>query len=302
MKKHSHIPYVFFGSATFSLYVLDELEKALMPPTIIVTTPDKPVGRGLVITPTDVKVWAQKRGISVLNPIKLDSDFVENIKKEKDALKISCFVVAAYGKIIPQNVLDIPPRGTLNVHPSLLPRYRGATPIQSAMLDDRKETGVTIMRVDARMDHGPIVAQKGITVDEWPVYEILEETLGRQGGRLLANILPDWLAGTIVEKEQDHHAATFTTKIVKENGLITIDMEAYTLDQTIVSSKDQYDIFRKIQAYHQWPTAYFFLGNKIRVKITKAEWCNNHLIIRKVIPEGKKETDFNLFMRDHRNI
>jgi len=313
MKRYSYIPYVFFGSATFSLYVLDELEKAGISPTIIVTTPDKPVGRGLTVTPTAVKIWAQKRSIPVFSPIKLDSDFVENIKKEikkknigkkeKDALEIPYFVVAAYGKIIPQAVLDIPLCGTLNVHPSLLPRYRGATPIQSAMLDDVKKTGVTIMRVDALMDHGPIVAQKAITVDEWPIYEVLEETLAREGGRLLTTILPNWLAGTIIEKEQDHTIATFTKKIIKEDGLI-INTETFFLDQSTVSSQEQYDIFRRIQAYHQWPTVYFFWENnkKIRIKITSAEWHDNHLIIKKVIPEGKKEINFDLFMRDHRNI
>jgi methionyl-tRNA formyltransferase len=317
MMNTSVIPYIFFGSATFSLYVLNELEKAGLQPTIIVTTPDKPAGRGLAMTPTDVKVWANTRGIPVLDPAKLDVTFVEHLKKEIDEYenskknkgiqKISCCIVAAYGTIIPQTILDISPHGTLNVHPSLLPHYRGATPIQSAMLDDVKKTGVTVMRVDARMDHGPIVAQRAITVDEWPVYEVLEETLAREGGRLLAAILPDWLAGTVTEKEQNHDVATFTRKIIKKDGLIALDMKKFATNSTAIPAPIQYETFRKIQAYHQWPTAYFFLENqdgttdnrKIRVKITSAEWRNNRLIIEKVIPEGKKETDFALCMRNH---
>jgi methionyl-tRNA formyltransferase len=333
----TNISYVFFGSSAFSLYVLDELEKAGVPPTIIVTTPDKPAGRGLAVTPTGVKVWANARGIPVLDPAKLDATFIEKLKKEvsdKENLcgtKISCHIVAAYGKIIPQAVLDIPPRGTLNVHPSLLPLYRGATPIQSAMLDDAKKTGVTVMRVDALLDHGPIVAQKVVTVDEWPTYEALEEILAREGGRLLVEILPDWLADTaekkVKEKEQDHTAATFTTKIIKEDGLIAVDMDDMETfatgsvgneqaDKVVIPTKTQYEIFRKIQAYREWPTAYFFIekndskkttgthadNKKIRVKITSVEWRDNHLVIKKVIPEGKKETDFASFIRNNRDV
>lgn len=314
----SAIPYVFFGSATFSLYVLDELEKAGSMPSIIVTVPDKPVGRGLVMTPNAVKVWANDHNIPVLDPAKLDATFIENVQKKiGESGKIPCCIVAAYGKIIPQAVLDIPSHGMLNIHPSLLPRYRGATPIQSAMLDDVKNTGVTIMRVDTHMDHGPIVAQKAITVNEWPTYEVFEETLAREGGRLLTAILPDWIAGKVVEKEQNHAAATSTKKVVKEDGLITLDMEAFACagnsviaDPAIIFPETQYEIFRKIQAYHVWPTVYFFLKSnggktardknsndkKIRVKITSAEWHDNHLVIKKVIPEGKKETDFASFI------
>ncbi len=277
--------YAFFGSAQFSIYVLDELEKAGMPPSLIVTTPDKPVGRGLVLTPTPVKAWGMKRGIPVLDPAKLDADFAEKLK-ETCATKnaggnIETFVVAAYGKIIPQAILDIPKHKTLNVHPSLLPLYRGASPLQSAMLDDAKKTGVTIMRIDELMDHGPIVVQKEITVDEWPAYGVFEETIAREGGKLLAETLPGWIDGRIVEKPQDHAAATLTKKILKNDGLVNF-------------ADDPYLNFRKIQAYREWPTAYFFAeknGAKIRVKITEARWESGKLIIEKVIPEGKGETD-----------
>jgi methionyl-tRNA formyltransferase len=285
------INYVFFGGAEFSLYVLDELEKAGMLPTIVVTTPDKPQGRGLVLTPTPVKEWALKRGIPVSAPAKLDANFSATLYEMVKKNACTVFIVAAYGKIIPQSVLDIPSRKTLNVHPSLLPHYRGASPLQSAMLDDMKNTGVTIMRIDELMDHGPIVVQKKITIDEWPPYAFFEETMAREGGRLLASILPDWIAGKITETPQDENAATFTKKIKKEDGLIDF-------------ATDPYSNFRKIQAYQEWPTAYFFTDKpgakktKIRVKITRARWVpstNNasagSLVIEKVIPEGKSETD-----------
>jgi len=283
--------YAFFGSAHFSIHVLDELEKAGMKPSLVVTTPDKPVGRGLALTPNPVKTWAVERGIPVLDPTKLDADFIVQLQQKCEVKnageKIETFIVAAYGKIIPQAVLDIPKHKTLNVHPSLLPNYRGASPLQSAMLDDAKNTGVTIMRIDELMDHGPIVAQKKITVDEWPTYEIFEETMAREGGKLLAETMPKWVVGTITEQPQEHSTATFTKKITKEDGLIDLAADAYTN-------------FRKIQTYHQWPTAYFFVeknGKKTRVKITRARWekaadkSTGKLIIEKVIPEGKSETD-----------
>ena len=295
--------YVFFGSASFSIFVLDELEKVGMPPKLVVTTPDKPVGRGLVLTPTPVKTWALKRNISVLDPAKLDAAFVAELTQKSTDLNCDTFVVAAYGKIIPQAVLDIPKHKTLNIHPSLLPLYRGASPLQSAMLDDAKHTGVTIMRIDELMDHGPIVAQKKITVGEWPVYEVFEETMAREGGKLLAEILPDWVAGGISETPQDHATATFTKKITKNDALIDVSVPA--------NSPEAYLNFRKIQAYHEWPTAYFFAekkdsSSKIRVKITRARFektgpTSGTLVIEKVIPEGKAETDARPYLPKNQN-
>jgi methionyl-tRNA formyltransferase len=303
--------YVFFGSAEMSVHVLDEMEKAGFTPALIVTTPDKPKGRTLALTPTPVKVWGHAHQIPVLEPAKLDQHFIDLLQKRTADL----FVVAAYGKIIPQAVLDIPPHQTLNIHPSLLPRYRGAAPLQSAMLDDMKNTGVTVMRIDALMDHGPIVAQKKITVEEWPTYEIFEEMMAREGARLIATVMPDWVSGKIKEREQDHSQATFTRKFTKEDGLIDVRKifpvtTAGSVDASAANPAEQYDIFRKIQAFHVWPTVYFFVekkntagaaaGNitrKIRVKITDAEWRDSQLVIKKVIPEGKAETDVALFMR-----
>ena len=291
--------FVFFGSATASIYVLDELKKAGMLPVLIVTTPDKPVGRGLTLTPTPVKIWAHEHDVPVFDPAKLDAEFVkklgkkmEEIAQEKNAAIAPVFIVAAYGKIIPQAVLDLPKRGALNVHPTLLPLYRGSSPLHSTILDDAKKTGVTIMHIDALMDHGPIVVQKEITIKEWPTYDVFEEMMLREGGKILAEILPDWVAGTISEKEQDHAAATLTRKVSKQDGLV--DFKDLSSD----SPKTQYDIFRKIQAFHEWPSVYFFTNEKARIKITQAAWRNNTLVIEKVIPEGKKETDYATFLKN----
>lgn len=296
MKKETK--FAFFGSSRFSVIVLDELERAGLLPAFVVTTPDKPQGRKMVMTPTPVKAWALARKIPVHDPAKLDENFVDVLKKYAAgaANPVPVFVVASYGKIIPQTVLDIPKKGTLNIHPSLLPRYRGASPLQSAMLDDTKDTGVTIMQIDADMDHGPIVAQDKVQVNEWPTYEDFETLMATRGAQLLVHVLPDYMSGALKAVPQDHSAATFTKKITKEDGLVDL-------------AGEQYAVFRKIQAFHEWPQAYFFIehnSKKLRVKITSATWqaakdgIPAKLVIQKVIPEGGKEMPFEDFKRGYK--
>lgn len=282
--------FIFFGTSRFSVLVLEELKAAGFLPTLVVTVPDKPKGRKLILTPPETKVWAEQNNIPYIQPQSLREEknpgVVEKIKAySPDRLDFA--VVASYGKIIPQNVLDIPNLGMLNVHPSLLPKLRGASPLQSAILTEN-ETGVTIMRLDADMDHGPIVAQEKLTIADWPPYESDLETLaGHNGGKLLAEKLPDWLAGKIVEKEQNHDKATFCKKIEKEDGLLNLDDPAETN-------------LRKIRAYHIWPSAYFFTernGTKIRVIVKRASILDGKLILERVVPEGKKEMDYSAFQK-----
>lgn len=303
-----------------SIHILEALEAAGRLPALVVTTPDKPAGRKLILTPNVVKTWAQSRNIPVLDPAKLDEAFIKNLRGAASTAKnisasaaaTDLFIIASYGKIIPQAVLDIPKHKSLNVHPSLLPEYRGASPLQSAILDDRKTTGVSIMRIDALMDHGPVIAQKTITVTEWPVYEEFEKMMGHEGGTLLANILDGWVAGTIPEIEQDHTKATHTRKFTKEDGLIDLTTILAKKDPTPAGASAPAPAraaFLKIQAFHEWPTTYFFATKtaennstpdstaaKIRVKITQASYRNNTLVIEKVIPEGKSEMTFTDFL------
>lgn len=279
---------VFFGSSGFSVYVLDELKTHGILPELIITTPDKPKGRKLVLTPTPVKIWAQKNNIEAINPVSLKKDNADLVSKLL-SLSPQLFLVASYGKIIPQEILDIPQKGTLNVHPSLLPKLRGASPIKSAILSEN-ETGVSIMLLDAEMDHGPIVAQEKII--SWennnPPYEKdLEEILGYKGGQMLAQIVPDWLENKIEVKEQNHGQATFCGKIEKSDG---------ELDLTDNPEKN----LRKIRAYHEWPGAFYFIkrnGKKIRVNIKSARIENEKLILERVVPEGKKEMSYQDFLR-----
>ncbi|MDD5318421.1 MAG: methionyl-tRNA formyltransferase [Candidatus Pacebacteria bacterium] len=269
----------FFGTSQFSVDVLNTLKERDIVPDVIVTQPDKPRGRKMILTPPPVKEWAKK--IKIFQPEKLDSTFVESLQAEK----CDIFILASYGKIIPKNILDLPTHGTLNIHPSLLPHYRGAAPLQEAILHDDKKTGVTIMLMDELMDHGPILAQKEIPVLPWPpTVNTLSTILAQAGAKLLADILPDWLAGTLTPQPQDHTQATFTRKISKADGLLKI-------------SDDPYKNFLKIQAYEGWPATYFFAtsthtNKPVRIGIKKATFADGKLILQRIVPEGGKEIDF----------
>lgn len=279
---------VFFGTPQISVFVLEELKKAGIVPALVVTAPDKPRGRKMIITPPEAKVWAQAEGIPVLQPQKIADEFLAELESRAPQGGWDVFIVAAYGKLLPQKLLDMPKHEVVNVHPSLLPRLRGATPIRGAILADEKETGVTIMIIDAEMDHGPILAQKKINIAEWPPHASgLEETLAKEGGALLAEVLPKWLKGEIEPQEQDHDKATFTKKIKKEDGLIDLN-------------DDPYQNLLKIRAYEGWPGAYFFTkkgDREIRVKIMDAKLADGALEITRVIPEGKKEMSYEEFQK-----
>ena len=150
---------VFFGSSEFSVYVLEELLLHGIKPSLIVTTPDKPKGRKLIMTPNPCKVWANEHGVEVIDPASLKKDneaLIYNLKSKNYDL----FLVASYGKIIPKEIFEIPGKQTLNIHPSLLPKYRGASPIQSQILNNEKEVGVSIMVISEGMDEGPVVVKK----------------------------------------------------------------------------------------------------------------------------------------------
>ncbi len=285
---NSPLNFVFFGTPQISVWVLDELEKAGYVPSLIVTNPDRPTGRHMVLTPTPVKKWALERNIPTYEPESLKNDeAVLRLKESPHQL----FIVAAYGKIIPESILSIPEKGTLNVHPSLLPKFRGASPIRSAILEDVRETGVTIMELDAELDHGPIVAQKNISIptESWPIRgNELDEILAHEGGALLASVIPEWLGGTISPVTQNHEKATFCTKITKEMGEIDLNADAY---QNLL----------KIRAFEGWPGTYFFKeknGKRIRVKIIDAELGEDgSLKLIRVVPEGKNKMTYEEFNR-----
>jgi len=272
--------FAFFGTDKFSVAVLEELEKKGLTPSLVVAAPDRPKGRGLLMTPPETKVWAQERNIPVSQPENLKQDGSDSNANDSHLAKLKemeFFVVASYGKIIPQYILDIPKHGALNVHPSLLPQWRGASPVETQILNDENEVGVTIMLLDAKMDHGPILDQEFVEPPYWPMKgSELQDLLAHTGGAMLARVIPEWLEGNIDAQEQDHDLATFSKKISKEDGLIDL-------------KNDPYQNLLKIRAFNVWPRSYFFDKNKKRIVITDAEVENKKLVIKTVIPEGKKE-------------
>ncbi len=283
MIQNSRIKFVFFGTDDFSLAILEELRKADMLPSLIVTMPDRPKGRGLVLTSPPAKVWASQNSIPVIQPEKLDSSFQIKLSK----LNFPLFVVASYGLIIPKEVLEIPAKGTLNVHPSLLPKYRGATPIESQILNDEKEVGITIMLMDEQMDHGSIVAQKKLTLGKTINAIELQRELAEMGGKMLADNIPKWVEGKIEAKPQEHPKATYTKKFNKSDG-------------EIILSNDPYKNFLKIQAFAGSVGTYFFvekMNKKTRVGIKSVEFADGKLTITRVVPEGKKEMSYEEFLR-----
>jgi methionyl-tRNA formyltransferase len=276
------IKIAFFGNSEFSLIVLKELKKNGIMPDLIVTTPDKSQGRKMILTPTLTKVWAQDNSIEYIEPVKLkDEAFLEKIGN------YNLFIVASYGKIIPKIVIDLPKYKVLNIHPSLLPKYRGPSPLQEQILHDEKDVGVSIMLIDEHVDHGAIVIQKKVDLVFWPMsFLMLQETLAKEGAKLLAEILPNWIKGKIIAQPQDDNNTTFTKKIVKEDGFIDL-------------SADAYKNYLKILAFEEWPKAYFKVdkkGQKIRVIIKSVIWKDGALEILRVIPEGKNEMDYKSFL------
>ena len=274
----------FFGTPDIAVWVLEELEKAGIVPALIVTNPDAPQGRKMVLTPSPVSNWAEEKGIQVYKPESLKSDEVVAKLKESGC---ALFVVAAYGKIIPQPILDIPKYKTLNMHPSLLPQLRGMSPIRSAILEDIHPTGVSIMELTAGIDEGPVLAQEVATLETWPILgRNLDEHLARQGGALLSDVIPKWINGEIEAKEQNHSEATFSKKITKAMGELNL-------------MDDPYQNYLKFCAFDVWPGTFFFQeinGKQIRVKITEAEYADGKFVVKKVIPEGKKEMDYESFI------
>lgn len=220
----------------------------------------------------------------VIDSAEITQEFIDDLSRKT----WDFFLVASFGRILPKRLIDIPNRGTLNVHPSLLPRLRGASPMRSAILNDEKETGVSIMLMDDKMDHGPLIAQKKIDIEPWPPQgKELDDLLAREGGKLLVQVLPLWLEGKIKPQEQNHDLATYTRKFTKEDGLLDL-------------SANPYQNLLKIRAFDGWPGTYAFFeraGQKLRVQILDAHLGGNRLMIDVVKPEGKKEMPYEDFLR-----
>lgn len=219
----------------------------------VVTQPDRVSGRGKKLTPPPVKTAALKLGLPVMQPERLKEPgaFEQLQEWAPDVI-----VVLAFGQILRRNVLELPPFGCVNVHASLLPRWRGASPIQSAILHGDAETGVTIMKMDPGVDTGPILCAESLPIQEKETAETLSPRLAELGAELLVRTLPLYLAGTIQPTEQPQTGVTLTHLIQKEDGALVFTESAETLE-------------RVIRAYTPWPSAYFLAGTE-RIKVFAA--------------------------------
>lgn len=224
----------------------------------VVTQPDKPKGRDLKLTPSPVKILAEKLNLSVLQPLKArDENFISQLRE----LKPDLLVVVAYGQILPQALLDLPRFGCLNVHTSLLPKYRGAAPIQWAIADGEDETGVTIMQMDAGLDTGPILSTRRTPILPMDDSQILHDRLAQLGAELLAETIPDFIAGKILPQPQPTEGSTYAAKIKKEDAHIDWNLPAQK-------------IWNRLRAFTPWPGAFTFLPAEPKaqlLKIWKAE-------------------------------
>ncbi|MCY4365304.1 MAG: methionyl-tRNA formyltransferase [Chloroflexi bacterium] len=207
---------VFMGTPQYAVPVLEELQAASSTEVVAVyTPPDRPRGRGREIETTPVKAAALELGIPVCQPVSFRS---EEVREELASFLPDVVVVAAYGKLLPASVLELPPHGCLNIHPSLLPRYRGPSPVVSAILDGVAETGVSLMLLDEGMDTGPIVAQETYPLNGTETALFLTEELFMAGGKLLVDRLQPWVEGKLPLTAQEDSLATVTSKLERSDG------------------------------------------------------------------------------------
>lgn len=240
---------VFLGTPDFAVRSLRKLIDCKAGVRLVITQPDQPSGRGLKVHESPVKTLAFDAGIPVYQPNRInDDEVIEKIR----SCGAECAVVVAFGQIVPQSFLDTFPLGTLNLHGSLLPRYRGAAPIQRAILAGEGVTGISIMLLDAGMDTGPVLSQKEIALGPADTFGEVYETLATEGAELLANTLRDWTAGRLAARKQDDALATLAPPIQKEE--LRIDWKSPAKN-----------IINKIRAFDPAPGAWCMLGGK-RVK------------------------------------
>jgi len=303
----------YLGTPEFAVPILEKLIQNGYKPIAVFCAPDKPVGRKQILTPPPVKVIAQKYNIPVYQPAD-----VQNLKSSILNLKSDLTICAAYGLILPKEILDAPRYGCLNIHPSVLPKYRGPSPIQYAILNGDEKTGVTIIKMNEKIDAGPIIKNQRLNIkNQRYTTPELSEKLSEMGANLLLEILPDWITGKIKPTPQDESQATYTKIIKKEDGLLNWQKSAQEIE-------------RQIRAFTPWPGAYTrIMNNESRImnlKITEAAVSKDDknkkpgeifltddeklairagdgcLLLEKLQIEGGKPMTAQDFLRGHREI
>ncbi|KND47459.1 MAG: methionyl-tRNA formyltransferase [Parcubacteria bacterium C7867-004] len=273
-----HKPFLFFGTPYVARDTLAGLMERGYRPEVVITSPDAPSGRGLTLTPSEAKVWALEQNLPVLAPERINRALIESLAQYGAEYAI----VVAYGKILPQSLIDAFPLGILNIHYSLLPKYRGASPVEAALLNAETVTGVTIQKMAFELDSGDIVAMKETLIGPEETTRELRTRLIAMGTELLADTLPAFESGAVTGVPQDASQATFCGRINKSEGELAL-------------SGDPKRNWNKYRAYAESPGTYFFVtkeAKRLRVKVRTAAFENGTFIPKRVVLEGKAETDF----------
>ncbi len=295
---------VFMGTPDFAVPSLEASAK-LGKVVLVVTQPDRPKGRGQSFAPPPVKKWALEHGLNVAQPEKLKvTCFHEQIRP----LQPDVIVVAAYGKILPPEILAVPRKGCVNVHASLLPKYRGAAPIQWAIANGEEKTGVSLMVLEEGLDTGPVFCSKEMYIQSDDTAASMHDKLSRLGAQLLLEALPKYLSGQLVPQAQDHSQATYAPLLKKEDGRID-----FSLPATQIKSR--------MRGFNPWPGAFCVLAGK-KFKLLNAEVgkgkgqpgeilsadsqgleiaCGkDSLRVLELQPEGKKPMTVSQYLAGHR--
>ena len=294
---------VFMGTPDFAVGALKALVEAGHEVVAVVTQPDKPKGRGKEMQQTPVKACALKYNIEVFQPVKIKTPEAVEVLRGYDA---DLFVVAAFGQILSKEILDMPKYGCVNIHASLLPKYRGAAPIQWAILDGEKETGVTIMQMNEGLDTGDMLTKVIVPIEDTDTGESLFDKLAEAGAKLLIETIPQIEAGTLQPEVQEDSLSTYAKMIKKEMGLIDWKKDAIVLE-------------RLVRGMNSWPSAYtHFNGKTLKiweagvenseekaapgtvVEVTKnsikVQAGKDFLVLKQIQLEGKKRMDVAAFL------
>lgn len=243
---------LFMGTPDFARYALEALCKRTENEISVITQPDKPKGRKYVLTPSEVKVYALEQGLPVYQPQTLKDEAFDGLLKELDP---EIIIVAAYGKILPKSVIDYPKYGCINIHGSLLPKYRGAAPIQRAIIDGDHKTGITIMYMNEGLDTGDMLAKQNVDIEVNDDFGTVFEKMANCGAELLLSTLPKIINGEIVPEKQDGSCATYASKIEKD-------------DCKLDFSRTDIEVHNRVRGLSPFPLAYA-IRNDVPLKIVK---------------------------------
>lgn len=272
----------FFGTPDFTGAFLDMLLEHGYGPSLVITNPDRPKGRGMELHAPEPKRWAQAHEVPFIQPETLTEDIVEKLQEEEWDL----FVVVAYGKILPESIISLPKYGTINLHYSLLPKYRGATPVESAILSGDEVTGVSIQQMRFKLDTGPLLAQIQVPIEAHDTTLSLRARLNAEALKLFPEVLEKIFNNTIEQKEQSEDGVSYCKKIAKEDGELKLEDPGFMND-------------RKYRAYYGSIGTHFYAyrnGERIRVKIVTARYVDRKFIVDEVIPENGKKMSMDLFV------